>query len=157
MSCFLTVHQPIPQEEDRSEYDNCIWVNQETPHWVHRINRSDRVFVYEIATSEHPGLVEVGGQLRSAYQPRGGLVSCFEVTSDFIPELPPPVTFERNIYLGKFQGDYISQRFIPLRILKEAWLRATGRNFNPLFKGGIRELNAEKCRVLSSLMGVSYP
>ena len=155
MRQFLTIHQRVPIGQNLTEFDNCIWVNEKTPHWEHEIKKYDRVFVYEAAKLEHGDYVEVNGRLEKAQDARQGLVSCFTVTSDFIRE--DYGTYEGNIYVGKFQGDYISRRFIPLRNIKEAWLRTFGKNFIPLRKGGIIELNAEECRLLSSLMGVAYP
>ena len=97
MSCFLTIHQRIPVGEDVAEFDNCVWVNVETPGWRHEIGKGDRVFVYEAAKLIHAGYVEVNRHLKKAQDPRQGLVSCFVVTSSLIPEGPD--TYEGNSYL----------------------------------------------------------
>jgi len=153
MSKFLTIHTPIPIEEDRNEDDNGIWINQDTPHWREEIKRNDRVAVYEVKRSRTPGIVKIGGRPHTAYPPRGGLVSLFEITSDFIRE-DDQVPFEDNIFLGKFKGRYISQTFVPLDALKEPWREVTGKSFNPRIPGGIRRLSEEEYRCIATLMGV---
>ena len=153
MSKFLTIHTPIPVGENRNEYDNCIWINQDTPHWIEGIKRNDRVAVYEVKRGMTPRIVEIGGQHRTAYPPRGGLVSLFEVTNDFI-RADDQVPFEDNIYLGKFEGRYISQKFVPLDTLMKTWREVTGKSFNPRIPGGIRQLSEEEYWCIATLMGV---
>ena len=152
MSYFLTVHLPIPVNKDHNEFDNCIWVNQATPHRVNDIRQEDCVAVYEVATSHTPGKVMIGNTPEDAYLPRGGMVSLFRVTRDFIPDQPIP--YEGNIYLGKFQGDYISQNFVPLDDLNKAWKRAFEKSFNPRLRGGIKRLSIEEYQLIARLMGV---
>ena len=76
------------------------------------------------------------------------------MNTDFKPEHPDKVN--RNIYLGKFCGDFVSLKRVSLSKLKDAWLSAIGREFIPhiMFKGGIRQLNTDECRLLCRLMGV---
>ncbi len=153
MSYFLTTHTPIPIEEDRNKYDNCIWINQDTPHWKEDIKRNDRIVVYEVKGSGTPGKVRIGGRPHTTYPLRWGLVSLVEITSDFIHE-DDQVTFEDNLYLGKFQGAYISKIFVPRDDLNKAWKRAFEKFLNPRLRGGIRRLSIEEYQLIATLMRV---
>ncbi len=152
MSCFLTIHQPIPRGENLDKYDNCIWINRDTPHWVREIKKGDLVFVYEVKTVEHRGFVEINGNLIPATKPRGGLVSCFKVV-EFISQEQDLDIFEGNIFLAKYEGDIISRKFVPLDSIKRVW----PTTFNPRIPGGIRRLHKEECKCAASLMEVTWP